>query len=104
MCRTVATLFTPPTDLLAVLPPSELCFSFPASKAAAIEAPTKQEAVQRTSLKFVLSAEGIRFTDLAFVEEVTKRVAELKRSAAAAESKSNNTLLAQRTLKFRRIE
>ncbi|KAJ8576502.1 hypothetical protein ON010_g2708 [Phytophthora cinnamomi] len=76
--------------------------SYSANKAVAVEAPLKQ-AVQRTGLGFVLSDEGVQFTDLAFVQEVRRRVAELKTSAAATESKSNNTRLAQRTLKYRRI-
>ncbi|KAE8977919.1 hypothetical protein PF011_g23460 [Phytophthora fragariae] len=43
---------------------------YPTNKAAVLEAPTKK-AVQRTGLEFVLCAEGIRFTDLAFARERT---------------------------------
>ncbi|KAE8984062.1 hypothetical protein PR003_g22806 [Phytophthora rubi] len=106
MCRTTdpsATLFTAPAGILAGSPLSlPLCYSYPTNKAAVVEAPTKQ-AVQRTGLEFVLCAEGIRFTDLAFAREVRRRVAELKRSAEASDAEGNNTRLAQRTLKFRRM-
>ncbi|KAG7387042.1 hypothetical protein PHYPSEUDO_014822 [Phytophthora pseudosyringae] len=108
MCRTIeqqqAMLFEPS---LPVGPPSMgLPFCFSSSKTAFLKtltAPPKDASIRRSGLEFVLSATGIRFKDLAFVQEVEERVAQLIVAATASTAPSTNTRLARKTLKFRNI-
>ncbi|ETK95529.1 hypothetical protein F442_01586 [Phytophthora nicotianae P10297] len=114
MCRTIqppGIFFMPSTATLEefqFLPPPvplPLCPSYMTKKTDVdLPAPLPPSQVLRRGLEFVLSAEGVRFTDLAFVGEVKARIAELMSTASTSEaSNNNNSRLAKKTLKFRNI-
>ncbi|KAF4037045.1 hypothetical protein GN244_ATG10895 [Phytophthora infestans] len=115
MCRTIqppGVFFMPSTAMLEefhFLPPPvplPLCLSYLTKIADADPPPLLQlppTQALRCGLEFVLSAEGVRFTDLTFVGEVKARIAELMSTASTFDTSNNNSRLAQKTLKFRNI-
>ncbi|KAG6960646.1 hypothetical protein JG688_00009498 [Phytophthora aleatoria] len=115
MCRTIqppGIFFIPSTATLEefqFLPPPvalPLCPSYStkiADVAPPPPLPLPPTQMLRHGLEFVLSAEGVRFTDLVFVGEVKTRIAELMRMASTSNASDNNTRLAQKTLKFRNM-
>ncbi|KAL7689721.1 hypothetical protein Plhal304r1_c014g0051261 [Plasmopara halstedii] len=111
MCRIInpsEAFFMPPTGtdtpFLASPVLDSLCPLY-SSKAAEVQTrpTTKTVLPLRSGLQFMLSSEGVQFLDLAFVEEVKARVAELISTATSSDVFSNNARLAQKTLKFRSI-